>query len=132
MRLFPFVESVMSVLCIGAPWVPQQLGEKRDFETELSRVGFRHEEFVLHVNPKHAPRPKARGNSRYEVKVTHMPTQTVKTYVGGPRENWLAHFAEELAGGLYGEPSLSREGNGPPRRAAREKRPRCGRQKQAR
>jgi hypothetical protein len=60
MRLFPFVESVMSALCTGAPWVLQQLGEKRDhcegdcrlldqlgekqdFEAELSRLGLGHE-----------------------------------------------------------------------------------------
>ena len=92
--------------------------EKRTFETEFTRVGFRHEEFVLHVSPANALRSNGPCGQGYEVKVTHTATQTVKTYVGGPRENWVAHFAEELAAGLYGEPSLTRERSGLPGRTA--------------
>lgn len=38
------------VLCSGQYGVLEQLGEKQDFEAELSRRGYRHEEFSLHVD----------------------------------------------------------------------------------
>ena len=95
----------MAVVCSGAPTVLQQLGEKRDFETELSRPGLRREEFVLHVHTRIPIRSGARRDPGYEVKVTHTPTQTVKTYAGGASGNWVACFAEELVGELYGEPN---------------------------
>ena len=95
----------MSVVCIGNAWLVEQLGEKHDFEAELSRAGYRHEEFTLHVDPLNTARPRAGWNPRYEVKVTHSPTKTVKTYHGGPRDSWVASFADDLAEGLYGEPN---------------------------
>jgi hypothetical protein len=98
----------MSVLCSGRTRVVEQLGEKQDFEAELSRRGFRHEEFTLHVRPSGNRTSRAGWDTRYEVRVTHAPTQTVRAYHGGPRENWVARFARDLSGGLYGEPTLSR------------------------
>jgi len=98
----------MSVLCSGQTRVLEQLGEKQDFEAELSRRGFRHEEFTLHVESSRKPDARAGWDPRYEVKVTHTPTQTVKAYRAGPRERWVARFAQDLAGGLYGEPSVPR------------------------
>ena len=98
----------MSVLCSGHARVLEQLCEKQDFETELSRRGFRHEEFTLHVVPGKDFDRHSAWSSRYEVKVTHAPTRTVKAYRAGPRENWVARFVDDLTAGLYGEPSLSR------------------------
>ena len=93
----------MSVLCIGNRWVLDHLDEKHDFEANLTRAGFRHEEFTLHVKPSgSAPAPSECG---YEVKITHAPTQTVKAYAGGPGEDWVARFAEDLSGGLFGHPA---------------------------
>jgi len=92
----------MSVLCIGDRWVLDHVDEKQDFENSLTRAGFRHEEFTLHVKPS-GPVPASRG---YEVKVTHAPTQTVKAYSGGPSEDWVARFAEDLSAGLFGHPVL--------------------------
>jgi hypothetical protein len=86
----------------------EQLGEKQDFEAELSRRGFRHEEFMLHVEPGKGADSRSAWNTRYEVKVTHAPTMTVKAYQAGPRENWVARFAKDLVGGVYGEPTLLR------------------------
>jgi len=92
----------MSVLCIGDRWVLDHLDEKQDFETSLTRAGFRHEEFTLHVKPcGSAPAP---STGRYEVKVTHAPTRTVKAYSGGPGEDWVARFVKDLSGGLFGHP----------------------------
>lgn len=98
----------MSVLCSGQTGVLEQLGEKQDFEAELSRRGYRHEEFTLHVEPERSSMSRAGWNPRYEVKVTHSPTRTVRSYPGGPRRDWVALFANDLTGGLYGEPSLPR------------------------
>ena len=39
----------MAVRCEGDCKVMEQLGEKQDFEAELSRRGFAHEAFLLHV-----------------------------------------------------------------------------------
>jgi len=39
----------MTVHCEGACRVIEQLGEKQEFEIALSRLGFRHEHFELHV-----------------------------------------------------------------------------------
>jgi len=97
----------MSVACSGNTRVLEQLGEKQDFEAELGRRGFRHEEFALHVGPCDGSGSRAAWNPRYEVKVRHMPTQTVRVYRGGPRENWVARFRKDLVDGLYGQPTYS-------------------------
>ena len=98
----------MSVLCSGQTTVLEQLGEKQDFEAELSRRGYRHEEFTLHVEPDGRFGSHSVWNPRYEVKVTHAPTQTVRSYTGGSRHNWVARFAKDLIGGLFGEASVPR------------------------
>jgi hypothetical protein len=104
----PELESAMSVLGSGQIGVLEQLGEKQDFEAELSRRGYRHEEFTLHVEQDRRYASQAGWNPRYEVKVTHAPTQTVRSYAGGTRQDWLARFRKDLTGGLYGEPTLPR------------------------
>jgi len=93
----------MSVLCIGDRRLLERLDEKHDFEARLTHAGFRHEEFTLQVRPAGAT---ALSAGRYEVKVTHAPTRTVKAYSGGLSENWVARFAEDLSGGLFGHPVL--------------------------
>jgi hypothetical protein len=96
----------VSVLCIGGRWVLDQLQEKHDFEQRLTRAGFRHEEFILHMKPASAFTGAASAVG-YEVKVTHGPTRTVKAYHGGPEQDWVARFARDLSGGLYGQPTVS-------------------------
>jgi hypothetical protein len=83
--------------------MPDRVGEKHDFETSLTRAGFRHEEFILHVKPVRSAPASSAG--AYEVKVTHAPTQTVKAYSGGTGKDWVARFAEDLSGGLFGQPA---------------------------
>ena len=39
----------MAVRCEGDSREMEQLGEKQDFEAELSRMGFMHEAFILYV-----------------------------------------------------------------------------------
>lgn len=98
----------MSVACSGQTRVVEQLGEKQDFETELSRRGFTHEQFALHVESAPGPDRAKMWNQDYEVRVTHAPTRSVKTYHGGPRENWVARFSRDLLIGFYGQPSARR------------------------
>lgn len=97
----------MAVSCSGRTRVLEQVGEKQDFEIELSRRGFRHEDFTLHVlshDDSGLPDP---WNPRYRVRVIHRPTQTAKTYDAGPRERWVACFATDLVEGRYGRPTVS-------------------------
>jgi len=96
----------MSVACTGRVRIVEQLGEKQDFEAELSRRGFRHEEFALHVEAVKSARSAAGWDSGYEVEVHHEPTQDVRTYRGGPRRNWVSSFVKDLVAGRYGEPTL--------------------------
>jgi hypothetical protein len=84
--------------------MPDRVDEKHEFETSLTRAGFRHEEFVLHATPVGSALAPSMGG--YEVKVTHVPTQTVKAYSGGPGKDWVARFAEDLSGGLFGQPAV--------------------------
>jgi len=91
----------MTVRCEGDSWVMEQVGEKQDFEAELSRFGFRHEDFSICVR-----RARTQGGSpwvaNYAVQVTNLTTRKCNVYWGGPRENWVAQFAVDLVNGLYG------------------------------
>jgi len=102
----------MSVACTGDVRVIEQLGEKQDFEAELSRRGFRHEDFALQI-----ARVAASGagwDPRYDVAVIHVPTRSKRIYQAGPRRNWVSAFIKDLIGGLYGPPTLSRSAEVPP------------------
>ncbi|HTR57981.1 MAG TPA: hypothetical protein VMM27_07385 [Casimicrobiaceae bacterium] len=97
----------MSVMCVGGSWVLRQLAEKRHLEAELTRAGFRHEEFTFRIDPIGEARYAMESEPHYQVKVTHSPTQTVKGYRGGATGDWIERFAQDLAAGLYGQPSSS-------------------------
>ena len=103
----------MSVACTGRVRTVEQLGEKQDFEAELSRRGFRHEDFTLHVEAVKGSGSAAGWDSGYEVEVNHGPTREVRTYRGGPRRNWVSSFAKDLLVGKYGEPTLPLAQAGP-------------------
>ena len=98
----------MSVRCHGNAWIVEQLGEKQDFEAELSRLGYRHEGFALDVAPSTARRGRQRWDPRYSVHVVHAESGLRKTYSGGPSEQWVTDFAEDLARGVFGKPDLRR------------------------
>ena len=52
----------MTVYCEGDCSLVEQLGEKQEFEVELTRLGFKHEDFtlqVLHQVPQAQRRPGA-------------------------------------------------------------------------
>jgi hypothetical protein len=102
----------MSVVCAGNRQILEQLGEKRDFESELRREGFRYEEFTLRIYLENSCRTRVGWDQRYELKVTHAPTQTVKAYAGGSLKNWVTYFAADLAGGLCCDPNFTRLAKG--------------------
>jgi hypothetical protein len=94
----------MTVQCEGDSRVMEMVGEKQDFEAELSRFGFRHEDFHLCVRRAEVPASRTSWVSNYAVQVTNAATRKCNVYWGGPCENWVAQFAIDLANGLYGEP----------------------------
>ena len=92
----------MTVRSEGDTWVMEQLGEKQDFEAELSRLAFRHEDFVLDVRRSHAVAASP-WISRYAVRVTNSKNGKSNIYWGGPSEHWVAQFARDLAEGFFGD-----------------------------
>jgi hypothetical protein len=98
----------MSVVARGDIWVMVQLGEKQDFESELTRLGFEHEHFELQVERPRTGGPDVPWNPNYAVRVTNVPTGKYNLYWGGPSENWVIRFATDLARGAFGEPTIPR------------------------
>jgi hypothetical protein len=97
----PFPERAVTVHSEGDSWIMEQLGEKQDFEAELSRRGIRHEDFTIRV--RHA-RPTSTGSwaYHYAVRITNCQTAKSNFYWGGAGENWVAQFARDLADGFFG------------------------------
>jgi hypothetical protein len=97
----------MTVHCQGDCGVIEQLGEKQDFEAELSRLGFRHEHFMLHI--VRPPRGTSEwAGQRYTVTVENVVAERQQVYEGGPRREWVRECARDLARGLFGDPVHSR------------------------
>lgn len=98
----------MPVLARGDIWVMEQVGEKQDFEAELTRLGFEHEHFELQVERARTLAADGRWDSNYAVRVTNVRTGKYSIYWGGPRENWVVRCATDLARGAFGEPTIRR------------------------
>ena len=98
----------MSVVAKGDVWVMEQVGEKQDFESELTRLGFEHEDFALQVERPRTGAANARWSSNYAVQVTNVRTGKYNIYWGGPSENWVVRFATDLARGAFGDPTALR------------------------
>ena len=90
----------MTVHCEGDYRVIEQLGEKQDFEIALSRLGFRHEHFELHV--KRAPAAQPAEENDYSVTVVNVLTERQQVYRGGPRWEWVQECTRDLATGFFG------------------------------
>jgi hypothetical protein len=105
----------MAVRCEGDSRVMEQVGEKQDFESELSRLGFRHEDFSLYVRRANASGGSANWTANYAVCVTNTTTQRRNIYWGGPGERWVSEFAADIVKGLYGQPSTRRDASWKPR-----------------
>jgi hypothetical protein len=97
----------MTVRCEGDFRVMEQLGEKQDFESELSRLGFAHESFMMYVRSARAQGSSTNWLADYAVCVTNTTTKRSNVYWGGPCKHWISEFAADVASGLYGLPDLS-------------------------
>ena len=95
----------MTVRCEGDSRVMEQLGEKQDFEAELSRLGLRHEDFALQVRRGGLGRIDKGWGSHYAVRVTNTATGSRSIYLGGPGECWVAQFAIDVSRGMYRRPA---------------------------
>jgi hypothetical protein len=97
----------MTVCCEGDRWPMEQFGERQDFELELTRQGFRHEDFVLQVL-KDATKGAAEWSAGYSVTVANVTTERCRIYRGGLYHRWVLEFARDLADDRFGEPSFTR------------------------
>ncbi len=94
----------MTVHCEGDRLLVERLGEKQDFEAELTRQGFKHEDFTLHVLREIPRGPKAAWNNDYSVTVTNVVSGRNHVYRAGPKWNWVTQSSLDLANGAYGPP----------------------------
>jgi hypothetical protein len=98
----------MVVRAEGYCRVMEQLGEKQDFEAELTRRGYRHENFSLRVRRARPDELADEWSANYFVCVTEMVTSKSNVYLGGPRGTWLEQFSRDLAAGFFGAPQIIR------------------------
>jgi hypothetical protein len=101
----------MTVHCEGDCRLLEQLGEKQDFEAELSRLGFRHQDFILHVLRQMSENQSAKSNQSYSVTVTNALNDRSQFYQGGSGQRWVAQFSRHLANGTYGDAAQSGRAN---------------------
>jgi hypothetical protein len=94
----------MTVHCEGDCRLLERLGEKQDFEAELSRLGLGHETFTLHVLRQTSEGRKAEPGQNYSVTVTNVVTERSHLYQGGLSLNWVRQFSLDLMDGVYRDP----------------------------
>jgi hypothetical protein len=95
----------MSVRCEGDTRVMEQLGERQDFEAELTRLGFVHEQFVLTV--RRDDRPGAQDWSiRYTVWVTNVVNHRGNAYFSTAGRSWVMQFVADAERGHFGRPQI--------------------------
>ena len=83
----------------------EQLGEKQAFEAELSRLGFRHQDFILHVLRQMSENQSAKSNQSYSVTVTNVLTTAVScTKAAAAGDGWRnspATYRKALTAALH-------------------------------
>jgi len=99
----------MAVRAEGYCWVMEQLGEKQDFESELSRLGYLHENFALTVRRARSDNLGDEWTANYFVCVRQVRTSRSNVYLGGPSANWVEQFSADLAAGVFGAPQIVRK-----------------------
>jgi hypothetical protein len=102
----------MTVYCEGDRALVEQLGEKQDFEAELTRLGFKHEDFTLHVLRQIPRGSKAAWSHDYSVTVTNIVSGRTQVYQGGPKRSWVTQSSIDLANGAFGPLPRSGPSNG--------------------
>ena len=92
----------MAVRCGGDSWRMEKSGERHEFEAEVSRLGFRHEDFALDVRGASLGGSSRAWTSHYAVRVTNTAAGKRNIYWGGPGEDWIGQFVVDARNGLYG------------------------------
>jgi hypothetical protein len=91
----------MTVHCEGDCRIIEQTGEKPDFESELRRLGFEHQHFMLYMGMVPSEMwPQMHHN--YSVTVANVETGQQRVYHGGPGHDWVRECACDLASGVFG------------------------------
>jgi hypothetical protein len=104
----------MAVRTDGDSWIMEQVGEKQDFESELTRLGLRHEDFELYVRRATLNGARKEWSTNYAVRVSNAVTEKHNIYWGGPGQDWIAQFVVDLSAGMYGSfPGLRNPRAGP-------------------
>ena len=98
----------MTVRCEGGCRILDATWEKQDFEVELTRQGFSHDDFHIAVRRTPPPGADAGFGLRYLVSVRNTRTGSSMEYRGGVRMAWVDQFAADLAQGTFGKPSSLR------------------------
>jgi len=120
----PYAERGMAVRSDGDHWIMEQIGEKQDFESELSRLGLRHEDFELYVRRATFNGTRKVWSTNYAVRVSNSVTGKRNIYWGGPGQDWIAQFVKDVRAGLFGalfparKPRAAAKPSQPPRRSA--------------
>ena len=96
----------MAVRREGDCKVMEQLGEKQDFEAELSRRGFAHEGFLLHVLHGNKSGSGGAWAANYSGRVSHIPTRRQGIYGVGPARTGSTS-SPWICQGFDGPPDLS-------------------------
>ncbi len=113
----------MAVRSDGDHWIMEQIGEKQDFESELSRLGLRHEDFELYVRRATFNGTRKVWSTNYAVRVSNSVTGKRNIYWGGPGQDWIAQFVKDVRAGLFGalfparKPRAAAKPSQPPRRS---------------
>ncbi|HEY1459875.1 MAG TPA: hypothetical protein VGH59_07455 [Casimicrobiaceae bacterium] len=95
----------MSVRCEGDLRVMEQLGERQDFEAELTRLGFTHEEFTINVRRDERSRDRD-WSIRYTVWVTNVVNRRGNAYFGTAGRTWVTQFVADAERGHFGDPQM--------------------------
>jgi hypothetical protein len=107
----------MTVYREGDCSLVEQLGEKQEVEAELTRLGFKHEDFTLHVLrqvPQAQRRPESNG---YSATVSNVASGHSRVYQRCPKRNWVTQSSLDPANGVYGPTAAERSGHGQSRNA---------------
>jgi len=89
----------------------EQVGEKQDFESALTRHALRHEDFMLRMSRPVEAAQEDPWSHDYIVTVVAIAPGIRRRYVGGPRHDWVDQFAIDVAHGVYGLPPAADTGS---------------------
>lgn len=90
------------VFCRGDCEAIEQSGEKRDFESLLSRHNIPHEDYALHVKRALNAHLAQDSVHAYEVIVISLKDSHASAYPADVNANWVQRFEADLESGSQG------------------------------